>query len=184
VAKRTDKVTKELCVRSFEYDPVSGSLRWKIRENIQSAANARWAGKEAGTIMVTEDGKSYRKVCVERVQILAHRIIWIMVYGSIPDGMEIDHENGDGLDNRISNLRCVTHGTNMKNVRLAKNNTSGFKGVRRCATKSERWQAYAVMDGTFKGLGSYSTASEAYAARLAFDESNGYHQNHGQERPL
>lgn len=46
-----------------------------------------------------------------------------------PDGMEVDHRDGDGLNNRRSNLRIATTAQNQFNRGRAKHNTSGFKGV-------------------------------------------------------
>ena len=44
-----------------------------------------------------------------------HRAIWETFVGPVPDGYEIDHINGDRLDNRLGNLRCVKHSENMRN---------------------------------------------------------------------
>lgn len=52
----------------------------------------------------------------------AHRLIWIYFNGDIPDEMEIDHINKDKTDNRIENLRIVTHGQNGINKDCSKNN--------------------------------------------------------------
>jgi HNH endonuclease len=174
----SQRITQDQCVKAFLYEPNSGKLIWQARSHAPPAVNARWTGKEAGTIMVTEDGKSYRKVCVDRVQVLAHRIIWTMLHGSIPRGMEIDHQDGDGTNNRLENLRLVTPGENMKNVRLGINNSSGFKGVRRTPTKTEKWQAFCHMGGKFFHLGCHDTREAAFEARKQF------HANHGKERAL
>jgi hypothetical protein len=45
----------------------------------------------------------------------AHRLAWIYEYGSIPEGLVIDHINGKRHDNKITNLRAVTQSENAKN---------------------------------------------------------------------
>lgn len=42
-------------------------------------------------------------------------IIWQSFHGNLPKGFEIDHINGDRSDNRLNNLRIVTHKENMNN---------------------------------------------------------------------
>lgn len=59
-----------------------------------------------------------------------HRIIWQMFHGDIPEGMVIDHINGDPWDNRITNLRLVTQKQNVQNAKKSKRNTSGATGIR------------------------------------------------------
>jgi hypothetical protein len=44
-----------------------------------------------------------------------HRVVWETFKGEIPDGYEIDHIDGNRLNNALSNLRCVTHTENMSN---------------------------------------------------------------------
>lgn len=51
---------------------------------------------------------------------------------------EVDHKDGDGLNNQKENLRCCTHSQNCANVLITKRNTSGFKGVSRFRNK---WKA-------------------------------------------
>lgn len=68
--------------------------------------------------------KEYAKISIKRKTIKMHRLIM-----NTPQGMDTDHINGNGLDNRKSNLRICTQSQNEANKGLQKNNTSGFKGV-------------------------------------------------------
>lgn len=43
-----------------------------------------------------------------------HRFIWECVFGPIPKGLEMDHINNNGFDNRLKNLELVTHQENIK----------------------------------------------------------------------
>lgn len=85
---------------------------------------------------------------------------WIM-FGEAK-GSGIDHRDGDRLNNRRSNLREATQGQNAKNTRLAKNNTSGFKGVSR--TAEGRWRARITVERKEIRLGVFDTKEEAAAA--------------------
>lgn len=76
-----------------------------------------------------------------------------------------DHINGDGLDNRRSNLRPATHAENMRNRRIGSNNTSGFKGVS-LNRRTGRWAACIVADGRRNWLGYHATPE---AAARAYD---------------
>lgn len=78
-----------------------------------------------------------------------------------PKDKSVDHINGDGLDNRRSNLRVVTHQQNtMNRTKLNKNNTSGFRGV--CWDKRvNKWTAYITIDGKRKTIGVFKNKLEA-----------------------
>lgn len=97
-----------------------------------------------------------------------HRLI-----NRTPSDMMTDHVNGNGLDNRRSNLRSATNAQNMANLRQNKVcNTSGHTGVSR---RNARWRAYIVKDYRQRHLGYFATpeaAALAYnaAARELFGE--------------
>lgn len=55
-----------------------------------------------------------------------------------PPELEVDHINGNGLDNRKSNLRLCSHSQNCMNTGKKKGSTSQFRGVR-WDTKIKRW---------------------------------------------
>src|SRR5215467_10234620 len=49
------------------------------------------------------DDRGYRSVNLEGKSYKVHRLVWLLTYGSWPNG-EIDHINGIRSDNRVSNL--------------------------------------------------------------------------------
>ena len=83
------------------------------------------------------------------------------------DGQQVDHINGDGLDNRRSNLRIATQSQNNANRRISHRNSSGFKGVS-WAKRERRWCASIKIGGKSRGIGYFrdrEEAARAYDAR-------------------
>jgi hypothetical protein len=96
--------------------------------------------------------------------LMLHRLIM-----DPPSGFIVDHQNHNGLDNRKSNLRICTVGQNNANRRGGKNNSFGYKGIRRRKNcKSERWEAYIGQTiggkSTYRYLGLYAAPEEAARA--------------------
>jgi hypothetical protein len=81
-------------------------------------------------------------------------------------GSEVDHIDGDGLNNRRSNLRIASRRENVHNTKKTKRNTSGLKGV---SWKGGRnpWRAQIVSDGVKYSLGCYSKKEDAFEAYCA-----------------
>lgn len=79
--------------------------------------------------------------------------------------LEIDHWDGNGLNNRRKNLRSCSDSQNMANQRLSSRNRSGVKGVYR---DGSRWCASMMVDKRTRFLGSFRSKEAAAAARLAF----------------
>lgn len=114
----------------LEYDITSPTgLRWTVSRVGVTAGNV------AGCTVTKKDGRRVCHVMFSRKLYFAHRIIWELHNGAIPDGMEIDHINGDSTDNRIENLRLATREVNTRNRKKFRNNTSGSAGV----SSQERW---------------------------------------------
>lgn len=142
-------ITQARLKEVLTYYPDTGDFVWSGQPRV-GVSN----GKPAGNLMPTG-----RRIRIDRVEYKAHRLAWLYVHGTWPDG-EIDHANGDPTDNRLCNLRDATHDQNMGNSKRRTDNTSGRKGVARSAAKGERWRAH------FRGqyLGSFATKEEAHAA--------------------
>jgi hypothetical protein len=77
---------------------------------------------------------------------------------------QIDHRNGNGLDNRRCNLRPCTSAQNSYNRGLHKRNKSGFIGVF-WSNNAQRWEAQIRHRGKRMYLGRFDTATEAAMVR-------------------
>lgn len=75
----------------------------------------------------------------------------------------VDHVNGNGLDNRRSNLRAADSITNAQNVGRRAHNTSGFKGVT-WHRRAGKWMAQIVVSGHRIHLGYFADPTEAAKA--------------------
>ena len=106
--------------------------------------------------------RGYCRVWLNGTKILYHVIIWILSTGKdIPQGMEIDHINGNKIDNRIENLRLVTKRENSQNSEIHR------KGRLVGATYYKRygnWRSQIKIDENNIGIGYYKTEQEAHEA--------------------
>lgn len=64
----------------------------------------------------SDNGEGYSYVNSSRYS----RIVWEAHMGAIPDGLEVDHMNRVRNDDRLANLRLVTHGDNLRNSRVTR----------------------------------------------------------------
>jgi hypothetical protein len=78
-------------------------------------------------------------------------------------GREVDHIDGDGLNNTRGNLRLASRSENMRNIRRITSNTSGFKGVS-WHKRNKCWDARIMLHGKPICLGSFTTPEAAHAA--------------------
>jgi hypothetical protein len=125
----------------FAYDRETGDLWFRRDMRLARRSHPR------GYYRATADGTGY----------LVHRLIWLIVYGRWPD--EIDHINRIKTDNRLQNLRNVSHSGNMQN--RTKYAGKYPKGVSRAR---DRWKARIRVNCEYVHLGVYDTQEEAYAA--------------------
>lgn len=167
------------------FDYVDGRLVWKKKRGEEKETrrwNTRYAGKDAGCeYRPVKSVTNYVRVVISKEWKLAHRIVWEMHYGEIKEGLQIDHKNGDGCDNRIENLRLVSGSQNKKNVPIQSNNTSGVAGVS-WDKKSSAWVGRVSVNGDREVV---YRGGDIHGARSAVAEAQalaGYHPNHGRPR--
>ena len=150
---------KKVVLVDAELAQVVASKRWHARKDGQTfyACREEWPG---GT----------------QVLRYMHIILYEHVYGPVPANMEIDHKNGNGLDNRIGNLRLVTHRTNVQNNKRRREGLTAS----RCLgviphRQSQKWQARLGIGRKHYSLGYFDSEEEAGIACI--DALVAYEQN-------
>jgi len=78
-------------------------------------------------------------------------------------GFEVDHIDGNGLNNRRTNLRISTHQQNCRNGAPHRDGSSRFKGVA-WYKRDACWRAYIVVDGRQLHLGYFDCETDAAVA--------------------
>lgn len=118
-----------------------------------------------GNHMNGTDAYGYIQLGYKKKMYKAHRVIWAIVNGEFPKGY-IDHINGNRTDNRIKNLRVVTHQQNIHNQqKINKKNKSGYTGV--CWNKkSAKWQSCISVNRKTIYLGVFEDPKVAHQVYL------------------
>lgn len=133
-----------------------GLLYWKVSPNYNI---------KVGDIAGSVDRRGYIRIGYKRKHYKAHRLIWFMHYGEIPD--TIDHINNDPSDNRIENLRnCTQHENAMNQSTQKVSKSSKYKGVSYSKTPRlrKRWLSYITINKKRQYIGSFETEEEAAIA--------------------
>ncbi len=116
--------------------------------------------KHVWQLRVSRSGNRYAAHTESNLYTLMHREILGLTGG---DGLEVDHINRDGLDNRRRNLRVITHGQNQQN-RPGQKGTSKFRGVwsqRKRGRLTGRWAAGYQLNGRSIHVGIFQDEREA-----------------------
>lgn len=116
------------------YNPVSGLVFWE---------EGRKAGQRAGSDC-ERNGSLYREIRYDGVLYLEHRLVFFMMMGRWPIG--VDHVDRNGRNNKWRNLREARQTYNNYNTKTRADNTSGRKGV---YWQKGRWMARIRKHGKY-----------------------------------
>jgi len=156
----------------LDYNPDTGVFIWRERPlhhfanaRSQLSLNARDAGKIAGSEQ--NSGGTGRHVYwgirLAGVLYRAHRLAWLLFYGTDPGALEVDHVNGNSLDNKIGNLRLTTRSGNMLlNDRAHADSSSRARGIQK---NGSGYMARIMWHGKSHYLGTWRSLEEAMDAR-------------------
>jgi hypothetical protein len=144
-------VTADMIRSALDYDPDTGVFRWKRRRR----------GIIVGSVSGCINLGGYRVIVFQQKAFYAHRLAWLYVHGEWPTD-QVDHINGDRLDNRIANLREAGYSINAQNRRSP---TPGSKIALLGVSMSRGlYRAQIWFNGTNRFIGRFPTAEAAYAA--------------------
>jgi hypothetical protein len=157
------KVNMEICQKLLQetFSYADGNLIWK-----KPTGKRVFVGQIAGRIC-----NGYKNIGFMGKGYMAHRLIFMFHNGYFPP--EVDHVDGNKLNNRIENLRPATHAENLRNQKLRSCNTSGIKNVA-WQTKKQRWRVRITVNGKDKHIGYFKDRD--LAALVAIEATNLHHK--------
>ena len=153
MTKTNSTLSAERLRELLHYEPTTGAFT-----RLQQRGSAK-VGDHAGCM----GNHGYTRILIDGVSYLCHRLAWLYVYGIWPDD-QIDHRDGNRLNNRIANLREATYTENSHNLHKAQRNSkSGLLGV---TDVNGKWGARIMSFGKQRRLGVFKTKEEASAAYI------------------
>ena len=171
------------------------SEHFQISEESPSGIIRVKDGKVAGNKSFNANGDSKAwKVGFEYNDYFIHRIIWVLVHGSIDPELVIDHNDGDPFNNKITNLSLKTRADNSRNQHKFRSNTTGITGVTLFKNKQGYLEYIAHWQGddgkrklkyfSVKKFGEETAKALAVAYReeqiqRLISEGEGYTERHG-----
>lgn len=129
-------------------------------EDVEKISSRRWNHTKSNGVMSNK--RWYEREKGKSGHFKLHRIIT-----NAPKGMDVDHINGDTLDNRRSNLRVVTHGDNMVNTPSRPMRNIEFSNGSYCVRIDYKKERHYV--GRYKELGDAVKARDEAATRIHGD---------------
>ena len=137
--------------------PVTIGNKFTVCEHCESGLWDKSKRKPAGTL--NNDG--YWHVCFRSERYAAHRVVWFLVNNDDPGELEIDHKDRNKSNNKISNLRVVTHKQNVNNRVFSKPKTNTIKIYKRKRSKGYKYIAVRYVNRKQVYLGTFNTITDA-----------------------
>ena len=163
----TQKRLKEL----LSYNPETGAFTWKKAVGRAEVGDIAGHWRPHGYVKIQVDGTLHG----------AHRLAWLYMHGEFPK-QHIDHIDHNGLNNSISNLRCVSHRGNQQNQTVRRDSKSGIPGVT-WYNPSRKWRVAIRSPEKLVYLGTYGDINAAIITRKVAEFAYGFHPNHGKVLP-
>lgn len=163
---RKAQIPKEYVFSILSYNREDGSFTW-----LETRGSVK-AGRQAGSPQHSR-GRTYIQIRIDKTYYKGHHLAWLFITGEWPS-FDLDHEDGDGTNNKPGNLRPCTKAQNKANSRTYKNNKTGYKSVV-YEKDTNRWYATIQCNGKRKKLPRCKTPEAAYrhyvlAAKELFGE--------------
>ena len=133
-------------------------ITWVDDRDYDKLSKYKWCAKESG-------GKKF--YAIRRKSIVGSHIYMHKEIMNFPERYEVDHINGNTLDNRRSNLRVCSHKQNIRNQKLSAASSSGYKGVSQVKS-TKRWMAYIKVNQKRIYLGTFE---DKINAAIAYNEA-------------
>jgi hypothetical protein len=147
-------ISQQMLKELFDYK--DGHLYWKITKGQKKE------GKIAGSLLRKYGNKTdYWRIGINGKNLKAHRLIWIYHYNYLP--AMLDHIDGNGLNNKIENLRPTTPAQNVQNRKISPKNKCGIKGVS-WDKNTKKWRAIINAFGKQIYVGRFIELKEAEQA--------------------
>lgn len=120
------------------------------------------------------DTRGYQYVCCKKFgkgkNLLLHRVIAIHFIPNPENKPQVNHINGNKLDNTIENLEWSTAQENIHHfVSTRKNRSSKYIGVR---SSKGKWEVFCTVNKARKHIGYFLTEEEAHEAHINFLKEN------------
>ena len=193
------ELTQDIVRELLDYSPFTGKLHWLPRDikwfdpdgwngggtrgalRNQCSWNAKHAGKEAFCTPYVYETNTYLRGVIFYKSKPAHHMAFMWMKGRWPDP-EVDHQDGDGTNNRWRNLREVTRSQNQHNRRRSRFHKGKPLQHEHIGIKwnGNRYGARISHEGQNIWLGTFDTLEEAIEMRKAAQRKGGFTDRHGE----